>query len=425
MISKKIKKLYIVVTLILMCYTILNSNVPHLAYAQTSYTNGTYMVAVSNDMPMGKDNIAKTALLEVQGEVCYLSLAFNTEKLANVKLEISGKTVGRQIIEKSGGLTTYCYTLSKSSILLPLLFVADVVPMGQDGLNRKINVTVNLSSTEKLSEFVKDRGERPAEFVPLLMTNAGGEYLQEKGTFFTIPAASASLGDAVCDVDISAYYLNEGKRQAVVIENNRIRLENVGEYFVVYRASCADYKTSSGADTYTEYTVKIVSGIDVSPLATLSDINNILPDGVTLQASRIESGALYDAASERMKTIADRYEVFDISLYDEEGYAVELTNTVLIGVLKDSEYINKETDIYYLSETGMLGKLSCTEMNGYAEFETDRLGTFIICIPGVIFVMPIWGYAAILVACVFLVIIVALVTVFLVRRKKRKSRQNL
>ena len=50
--------------------------------------------------------------------------------------------------------------------------------------------------------------------------------------------------------------------------------------------------------------------------------------------------------------------------------------------------------------TAMLGRLTCAERNGYVEFETDRLGTFIVCIPGVAFVMPMWGYAAIAAAAV-------------------------
>ena len=54
----------------------------------------------------------------------------------------------------------------------------------------------------------------------------------------------------------------------------------------------------------------------------------------------------------------------------------------------------------------------------YIESET---GTFIICIPGVAFVMPMWGYAVILVACVLVVAAAVMVTVILVRRKKVKG----
>lgn len=51
-------------------------------------------------------------------------------------------------------------------------------------------------------------------------------------------------------------------------------------------------------------------------------------------------------------------------------------------------------------------------------FETDRLGTFIVCILGVAFVMPMWGYAVILAACILVLAAAITAAVVLVRRKK-------
>ena len=392
--------------------------------AAASSLCGTYTVSVSNDMPMGKNNISDLAVLEAWGGNYYLSLAFNTAKLSDIRLEIGGKTAGRQILGKNGDMTAYCYTLSEESIAAPLPFVADVLPMGQSGLNREINVTVDLSSAEKTSDTIENRGERPAEFVPTLLTNAGSEYLQETGTAFTVPSATAVLGSESCNVAISTYYVNGDELQSVASENNRLSLDKKGEYRIVYRASSPLYKTSDGNDTYTEYIVKIFSGVGVSPLAKFEDINGILPEGVTLQASRIEAGALYNTAAERMKTVSDHYEVFDVNLYDAEGKAIDLSDTVRIGISESSEYVGEEIEIYYLSESGMLGKLTCTELNGYVEFETDRLGAFIVCIPGVAFVMPMWGYAVILVACVLVVAAAITVTVVLVRKRKKANKST-
>ena len=392
--------------------------------AAASSLCGTYTVSVSNDMPMGKNNISDLAVLEAWGGNYYLSLAFNTAKLSDIRLEIGGKTAGRQILGKNGDMATYCYTLSEESIAAPLPFVADVLPMGQSGLNREINVTVDLSSAEKTSDTIENRGERPAEFVPTLLTNAGSEYLQETGTAFTVPSATAVLGSESCNVAISTYYVNGDELQSVASENNRLSLDKKGEYRIVYRASSPLYKTSDGNDTYMEYIVKIFSGVGVSPLAKFEDINGILPEGVTLQASRIEAGALYNTAAERMKTVSDHYEVFDVNLYDAEGKAIDLSDTVRIGISESSEYVGEEIEIYYLSESGMLGKLTCTELNGYVEFETDRLGAFIVCIPGVAFVMPMWGYAVILVACVLVVAAAVTVTVVLVRKKKKANKST-
>lgn len=387
--------------------------------ARGATADGTYTVSVKNDMPMGKDNISDTALLEKQNGVYYLSLTFNVAKLDDIRLEIDDKTVGSQIAEENGDTATYCYTLSESNISSPLPFVADVVPMGQDGLNREIKVTVDLSSAEKTSDTVEDRGERPAEFVPALLTNAGSEYLQETGTTFTVPAATAVLGSESCNVTVSAYYVNGDELQSVLYEKNQLYLDRTGEYRIVYRASSPLYKTSAGNDTYTEYIVKIISDAGVSPLAKFEDINNILPEETTLQASRITAGTLYNTAAERMKTVSDHYEVFDVNLYDAQGNAIELSDTVRVGISENSEFVGEDIEVYYLSGGGMLGKLTCAERNGYVEFETDRLGTFIVCIPGVAFVMPMWGYAAILAACVLVIAAAITVTVILVRRKKK------
>lgn len=393
------------------------------AYAAAeNLTDGTYTVSVSNDMPMGKDNISDTAVLEKQNGMYYLSLTFNVAKLADIRLEIEDKTVGSQVVEESEDAATYCYTLSEKNISSPLPFVADVVPMGQSGLNSEIKVTVDLSSAEKTSDTVENRGERPAEFVPTLLTNAGSEYLQETGTTFTVPSAAAVLGGEDCDVTVSTYYVNGDAIQSVASENNRLHLEKQGEYRIIYRASSLLYKTSEGNDTYTEYIVKVISDVGVSPLAKFEDINDILPEETTLQASRITSGTLYNTVAERMKTVSDHYEVFDVNLYDAVGNTIELSNTVRIGISENSEYVGEEIEVYYLSESGMLGKLTCAELNGYIEFETDRLGTFIVCIPGVAFVMPMWGYAVILVACVLVVAAAVTITVILVRRKKKAKK---
>ena len=78
------------------------------AYAAENLTDGTYTVSVSNDMPMGKDNISDTAVLEKQNGMYYLSLTFNVAKLADIRLEIEDKTVGSQVEEGSEDAATYC-----------------------------------------------------------------------------------------------------------------------------------------------------------------------------------------------------------------------------------------------------------------------------------------------------------------------------
>ncbi len=70
---------------------------------------------------------------------------------------------------------------------------------------------------------------------------------------------------------------------------------------------------------------------------------------------------------------------------------------------------------------GMLGKLDCTVYDNYVMFETDRLGTFIVCVPGVAFVMPMWGYA--IISVVGFLIISGVITLMIVKRKNGKKRR--
>ena len=74
-----------------------------------------------------------------------------------------------------------------------------------------------------------------------------------------------------------------------------------------------------------------------------------------------------------------------------------------------------------MAEDGTLTELSADGYGRYMKFDSDKTGTFIVCIPGVAFVMPMWGYAVILIACVLVVAAAITVTVVLVRRKKKSK----
>ena len=51
--------------------------------------------------------------------------------------------------------------------------------------------------------------------------------------------------------------------------------------------------------------------------------------------------------------------------------------------------------------------------------ETDKSGTIILCIPGVAFHMPIWGYILILVGAVVIVAGVVVTIIAVTKRKKQ------
>ena len=53
---------------------------------------------------------------------------------------------------------------------------------------------------------------------------------------------------------------------------------------------------------------------------------------------------------------------------------------------------------------------------------TDKTGTIIICVPGIAFVMPVWGYLLISVGAVVLIAAAIVVTIVLVKKKKKKAK---
>ena len=87
-------------------------------------------------------------------------------------------------------------------------------------------------------------------------------------------------------------------------------------------------------------------------------------------------------------------------------------------------YDRNEVAIYHMAEDGTLTRLSAEGYGRYVRVNTDRTGTFIVCMPGVAFVMPMWGYAVIAVAAVLVIAAAVTVTVILVRRRKKRERAN-
>lgn len=86
-------------------------------------------------------------------------------------------------------------------------------------------------------------------------------------------------------------------------------------------------------------------------------------------------------------------------------------------------YDRNEVVVYHMAEDGTLTEIAADGYGRYVRFNTSETGTFIVCIPGVAFIMPIWGYITIACVCVAIVVAAAAtVTVILVRRKKKAKK---
>lgn len=389
------------------------------AYAESpvSSSDGTYSVPVNLDgLAMGADNFSSAATVEKSGENYYMTFG-HSSSVDDLVLE-SGNMQTGYTVRTENGWTYYTYTMSEERLQSSLSFSAYINAMSRDV---SFTITLNLADGTRTGDYV-DVGERPAEYVPVIETSAGAEYEAARGTVFPIPSATATLGSENLDVSISAYYVQGGERTDVAITNNSITLENVGEYHVVYRAESGTYLTNIGNPSYIEYDVKITSSAGGSTLARVEDPNSVLPEGTSILPSRITAGTLYEQAAEKMKSIADNFEVFGVSLVGTDGTQVMPGGNITLYLQANMTYDRNEVVVYHMAEDGALTELSADGYGRYVKFDTDKTGTFIVCIPGVAFVMPMWGYAIILVVCVLVVAAAITVTVVLVRRKKKAKK---
>lgn len=390
------------------------------AYAESpvSSSDGTYSVPVNlSGLAMGADNFSSSATVEKSGENYYMTFG-HSSSVDDLVLESGNKQTG-YTVRTENGWTYYTYTMSAERLQSSLSFTAYIVPMS---MTVDFSITLNLAAGTRTGDYV-DVGERPAEYVPVIQTTAGREYEAASGSVFPIPSATATLGDENLDVSISAYYVQGGEQTEISVTNNSITLENVGEYHVLYRAESGTYLTNLGNPTCTEYDVAITSVAGGSTLAKFEDANGVLAEGTSLLASRITSGSsVYTTAADKMASIADNFEVFGVSLVGTDGTQITPGGNITLYLQANMTYDRNEVAVYHMAEDGTLTELSADGYGRYVKFDSDKTGTFIVCIPGVAFVMPMWGYAVILIACILVVAAAITVTVVLVRKRKKAKK---
>ncbi len=390
------------------------------AYAESPIqgSDGVYSVPVNlSGLAMGADNFSSSATVEKSGENYYMTFG-HSSSISDMVLE-SGNMQTGYTVRTENSWTYYTYTMSAERLQSSLSFSAYINAMSRDV---SFTITLNLANGTRTGDYV-DVGERPAEYVPIIETTAGNQYEAASGSVFPIPSATATLGDENLDVSISAYYVQGGEQAEVLVTNNSIMLENVGEYHVVYRAESSTYLTNLGNPTYTEYDVAITSVAGGSTLAKFEDANGVLAEGTSLLASRITSGSsVFATAADKMASIADNFEVFGISLVQSDGSAATPSGNITLYLQADMTYDRNEVVVYHMADDGTLTEIAADGYGRYVRFDTSETGTFIVCIPGVAFVMPMWGYAVILVACVFVVAAAITIPIVVVKKRKKKTR---
>ena len=389
------------------------------AYAESPVqgSDGVYSAPVNlSGLAMGADNFSSSATVEKSGENYYMTFG-HSSSISDMVLE-SGDMQTGYTVRTENGWTYYTYTMSAERLQSNLSFSAYINAMGRDV---SFTITLDLANGTRTGDYV-DVGERPAEYVPVIQTTAGNQYEASRGSVFSIPTATATLGNENLDVSISAYYVQGGEQMEVSVTNNFISLENVGEYHIVYRAESSTYLTNLGNPSYTEYNVTITSVTGGSSLARFEDTNNVLAEGTSLLASRITSGSsVYSTAAAQMASIADNFEVFGISLVQSDGTSAVPGGNITLYLQADMTYDRSGIVVYHMSDDGTLSEIPSDGYGRYVRFDTDETGIFIVCVPGTAFGMPMWGYAVIFAACAAVAAAVIVVSVAAVKRHRKKS----
>ena len=391
----------------------------NVAYAVETTEDGTYSVPVDlSGLTMGKDNFTKTATVEKQGEKYYFTFGFSSS-IGYVNLSVGGTDSGKEIgktTEKKNGWTYHTYTLSETNLKGNLRIAAYINAMKRE---TSFNISIKWSTRKKTSEEIRDIGERPAEFVPVIQTKAAAMYSLKVGTVFPVPEATATLGNENCEVFTTVTRNGE----AVEITNGRFVLDSVGTYKLVYKATNSQYKTSSDNDTFAEYIVEIDSTTGENNIVKFEDVNEVLPENTSVLAGKVdERSSEYKKAASAMKKIADNFEVFSVALVDGNGEKITPNGSVKFMFRADDYFDRSKVKVYYMDEDGGITELSAKGYGRYVSAETDKTGTFIVCVPGVAFVMPMWGYALILAGAVVLIAAAIVVTIVLVKKKKKKAK---
>ena len=410
---KKIFAVSIAVFALILCGLFQSALISYAASEQViSGGDGTYTVPVNLDLKMGADHFTNPVTLEKQDGRYYMTFGFDSS-IGYLNLNLDGKDVGKTS-EKKDGWTYYTYTLSENNLKSKLSFSAYINAMSRE---MNFTATLNLSSSEKTSETVRDLGERPAEFVPVISTKAAAEYSLKVGTVFPIPEATANLGNEDSPVVITAVFGNE----PVDISDGKLTLGNVGEYKIIYKATNARYKTSFGNDSFSEYVVTIHSITGENDIVKFRDANNVLPEKAGILAGKVTDGSdVYEKAASAMKKIADNFEVYSAEFLSEDGEVITLSGKVELLFRADDYFDRTKAEVYYMDDNGELTKLSASGYGRYVVTETDKSGTFIVCIPGVAFHMPMWGYALILAGALAIIAIVVVTIIVIAKRKKKR-----
>lgn len=356
------------------------------------------------------------AYLLKENDLYFLSITLlDNSALSDINISLSDYSYKSGIlINENGKKTTYTITLGEEDITSQVNIAGKVSAMNQDV---SFTIKLNLDNMTKTSELVDKSFEYPARFVPEILMDAVGDVTSIQNATYKLPDAKAMFGADKCDLEI---FVKSPNGDDVDIYQNKIVLTELGEYEVIYKASTSKYKTNLGNDSYTTKSFKVISTSAGSSLVKVIDLNKILPDNYVVQSQRIESGQEYANIKSLLVKKSQKYEITNILLLDNTGEGLNLDANVNYYIKTNPDFNRNNVEVYHLNENGTLEQISARGYGRYVTFEANCTGTFIVLVPGVSFVMPMWGYALIAVGVIILIGLALFLIIHFVKKRHKK-----
>lgn len=116
--------------------------------------------------------------------------------------------------------------------------------------------------------------------------------------------------------------------------------------------------------------------------------------------------------------------MINITYYAQSGEQVLPDDDITLYLIADSTFDRNQIVVYHMADDGTLTKIDCSGYGRYVRIQTDKTGTFIVCIPGVDFVMPMWGYVLIILGSLILIAGITTSLVLIVKKHKKKVLQD-
>jgi len=410
--NKLIKKFSITLILLLVFIITFIPNV----FASNISSNGKYEVSydVSGTSSMGKSMISKNFsnkfILEKLDNKYYLSISYDTNSsMSDLKLQINELNIGT-IIRNKNNQMIYTYTLSGNTLSSELPFSVYVSAMQR---RTEFKIKINLDNANKISDEIEDLGERPGEFVPTLDVDLADQYSIKAGNnvYFNIPVATSKLGNEECNVTYKVLF-NDNEIDVI---DNKITVEKNGIYKLIYKAESDKYKTSIGNNTYIEKIIIINASSDSVDVVKLVDKDA----KYSLVGGIIESGSVFENSMELMKKKSVKYSTFEINFYDEEGNKLDNIDKTKVDVLAKQTIDRTKTKAYFIDSNNKLIEVESIGAGRYVRLDVENSGTYIVCQPGIPFVMPMWGYA--LICCSSILLVGGLIVFIIIKRHINKK----